>query len=82
MPEPIISVSGLRGIVGESLTPEVAARFRRVLRGHAKSRGYRLRNGSSVTAFLPHAAAERALLFCQAQRRTASDSDVGLAESN
>jgi len=65
-----------------TLTPEVAARFRRVLRGHAKSRGYRLRNGSSVTAFLPHAAAERALLFCQAQRRTASDSDVGLAESN
>lgn len=27
MPEPIISVSGLRGIVGESLTPEVAARY-------------------------------------------------------
>ena len=27
MPEPIISVSGLRGIVGESLTPEVALRF-------------------------------------------------------
>ena len=26
-PEPIISVSGLRGIVGESLTPEVAMRF-------------------------------------------------------
>lgn len=26
-PEPIISVSGLRGIVGESLTPEVAIRF-------------------------------------------------------
>jgi phosphomannomutase len=25
--EPIISVSGLRGIIGESLTPEVAARF-------------------------------------------------------
>ena len=27
MPEPIISVSGLRGIVGESLTPEVAIRY-------------------------------------------------------
>jgi phosphomannomutase len=27
MPEPIISVSGLRGIVGSSLTPEVALRF-------------------------------------------------------
>lgn len=27
MKEPIISVSGLRGIIGESLTPEVAARF-------------------------------------------------------
>jgi phosphomannomutase len=27
MPEPIISVSGLRGILGESLTPEVAARY-------------------------------------------------------
>lgn len=27
MPEPIISVSGLRGIVGESLTPDVAARY-------------------------------------------------------
>ena len=27
MPEPIISVSGLRGIVGESLTPEVATRY-------------------------------------------------------
>ncbi|MBL9125436.1 MAG: phosphoglucosamine mutase, partial [Planctomycetaceae bacterium] len=27
MPEPIISVSGLRGVVGESLTPEVALRF-------------------------------------------------------
>ena len=27
MPEPIISVSGLRGIIGESLTPEVALRF-------------------------------------------------------
>src|SRR5436853_161632 len=27
MSEPIISVSGLRGIVGESLTPEVACRF-------------------------------------------------------
>ena len=27
MSEPIISVSGLRGIVGESLTPLVAARY-------------------------------------------------------
>jgi phosphomannomutase len=27
VPEPIISVSGLRGIVGESLTPEVATRY-------------------------------------------------------
>ncbi|MDY0170984.1 MAG: phosphoglucosamine mutase [Thermoguttaceae bacterium] len=27
MPEPIISVSGLRGIVGESLTPELAIRY-------------------------------------------------------
>jgi phosphomannomutase len=27
MPEPIISVSGLRGIVGESLTPEIAVRY-------------------------------------------------------
>lgn len=27
MPEPIISVSGLRGVVGESLTPEVALRY-------------------------------------------------------
>lgn len=27
MTEPIISVSGLRGIVGESLTPEVAVRY-------------------------------------------------------
>jgi phosphomannomutase len=27
MPEPIISVSGLRGIVGESLTPDVAVRY-------------------------------------------------------
>ncbi|MDZ7617848.1 MAG: phosphoglucosamine mutase, partial [Patescibacteria group bacterium] len=27
MPEPIISVSGLRGIIGESLTPEVAMRY-------------------------------------------------------
>ena len=27
MPEPIISVSGLRGIVGESLTPEIAMRY-------------------------------------------------------
>ena len=27
MQEPIISVSGLRGIIGESLTPEIAARF-------------------------------------------------------
>ncbi len=27
MAEPIISVSGLRGIVGESLTPEVAIRY-------------------------------------------------------
>lgn len=27
MPEPIISVSGLRGVVGESLTPEVATRY-------------------------------------------------------
>jgi phosphomannomutase len=27
MPEPIISVSGLRGIVGQSLTPEVAVRY-------------------------------------------------------
>jgi phosphomannomutase len=27
MPEPIISVSGLRGIVGETLTPEVAIRY-------------------------------------------------------
>lgn len=27
MKEPIISVSGLRGIIGESLTPEIAARF-------------------------------------------------------
>ena len=27
MPEPIISVSGLRGIIGESLTPEVATRY-------------------------------------------------------
>ncbi len=27
MPEPIISVSGLRGIIGETLTPEVAIRY-------------------------------------------------------
>jgi phosphomannomutase len=27
MPEPIISVSGLRGIIGESLTPELAVRY-------------------------------------------------------
>ncbi len=27
MPEPIISVSGLRGVIGESLTPEVAIRY-------------------------------------------------------
>jgi phosphomannomutase len=27
MAEPIISVSGLRGVVGESLTPEVAIRY-------------------------------------------------------
>lgn len=27
MPEPIISVSGLRGIIGESLTPEITARY-------------------------------------------------------
>lgn len=27
MPDPIISVSGLRGVVGESLTPEVTARY-------------------------------------------------------
>ncbi len=27
MSEPIISVSGLRGIVGESLTPDVAVRY-------------------------------------------------------
>ncbi len=27
MKEPIISVSGLRGIVGESLTPDVAVRY-------------------------------------------------------
>ena len=27
LPEPIITVSGLRGIVGETLTPEVAARY-------------------------------------------------------
>lgn len=27
MPEPIISVSGLRGVVGETLTPEVAKRY-------------------------------------------------------
>ena len=27
MPEPIISVSGLRGIIGQTLTPEVALRF-------------------------------------------------------
>ena len=27
MPEPIISVSGLRGIVGQTLTPEVAMRY-------------------------------------------------------
>ena len=27
MPQPIISVSGLRGVVGESLTPDVAMRF-------------------------------------------------------
>ena len=27
MAEPIISVSGLRGIVGETLTPEVAVRY-------------------------------------------------------
>jgi phosphomannomutase len=27
MPEPIISVSGLRGVVGETLTPEVAIRY-------------------------------------------------------
>jgi phosphomannomutase len=29
MPEPIITVSGLRGVVGESLTPDVAARYAR-----------------------------------------------------
>lgn len=34
-PEPIISVSGLRGIVGESLTPLVAMRFACALAAHA-----------------------------------------------
>jgi phosphomannomutase len=33
VPEPIISVSGLRGIVGESLTPDVAARYVQALAG-------------------------------------------------
>ncbi len=35
MPEPIISVSGLRGIVGESLTPEVAIRYAAAFAGGA-----------------------------------------------
>jgi phosphomannomutase len=33
MSEPIISVSGLRGIVGESLTPEIAVRYASALAG-------------------------------------------------
>ena len=33
MDEPIISVSGLRGIVGESLTPEIAVRYASALAG-------------------------------------------------
>ncbi len=35
MPEPIISVSGLRGIIGESLTPEVAIRYATAFAGIA-----------------------------------------------
>ena len=34
MPEPIISVSGLRGIVGETLTPEVAIRYAAAFAAH------------------------------------------------
>ena len=39
MSEPIISVSGLRGIVGESLTPLVAARYVAAFAGDARSPG-------------------------------------------
>ncbi|NLT35972.1 MAG: hypothetical protein GXX83_08745 [Gaiellales bacterium] len=64
-----------------SLTYEAAVRFRRILRGHAKSRGYRLRGGLSVTSFLPQAAAERALRFCQAHKVPLSTQNTRPAES-
>jgi len=42
-------------------------RFRRILRGYCRSRGYRLRRGGSVSVYIPFEAARRALLFCGAQ---------------
>ena len=46
--EPIISVSGLRGVVGETLTPDVAVRYAAALRGLCRP----ARSWSAATAGL------------------------------
>jgi len=49
------------------LSPEAAVQLRRLLRRHARSKGYRMRNSRSVSSFLPQHEAERALYYCQGE---------------
>lgn len=62
MTEPIISVSGLRGVIGESLTPELALRFAAVWAATAPSGSMVLSRDGRVSGRMIHAAVLAGLL--------------------
>ena len=61
MPEPIISVSGLRGIVGESLTPEIAIRYACAFAGQLEDGPIVVSRDGRATGSMLAAALESAL---------------------
>lgn len=73
MSEPIISVSGLRGIIGDSLTPELAARFACAFAGLAPPGSLVLTRDGRTTGRMLADAIRSAL---QAVGRTVIDADV------
>ncbi|HQF15408.1 MAG TPA: phosphoglucosamine mutase, partial [Thermogutta sp.] len=62
MAEPIISVSGLRGIIGESLTPEVAMRFAAAWAATAPAGAIVLARDGRASGTMIHAAVLAGLL--------------------
>ena len=64
MPEPIISVSGLRGLIGESLTPEVAARFAAAFAGTLPAGSVVITRDGRNTGEMLAAAVAAALTAC------------------